>query len=69
MSQIEKLYLILEMRHSDTHSYLKSPIVALHVGSGDTATQLTAHQALLIKSPFFAEAIAPDSASPVSPPP
>ncbi|KAF6225003.1 hypothetical protein HO133_010198 [Letharia lupina] len=44
--------------------YLKSPIVTLHIGSGDAATQLTAHQALLVKSPFFADAIAPDSASP-----
>lgn len=44
--------------------YLKSPIVTLHIGSGDAAAQLTAHQALLVKSPFFADAIAPDSASP-----
>lgn len=44
--------------------YLKSPIITLHIGSGDGAAQLTAHQALLIKSPFFVDAIAPNSASP-----
>lgn len=35
--------------------YLGSPIVTLIVGSGDSETILTAHQALLIKSPYFAE--------------
>jgi hypothetical protein len=40
--------------------YLKSPIVELVVGGGGNggdgeATVLTAHQAILIKSPFFAE--------------
>jgi hypothetical protein len=40
--------------------YLKSPIVELVVGGGsnggdDEATVITAHQAILIKSPFFAE--------------
>ncbi|KAI0480723.1 hypothetical protein GGR56DRAFT_627295 [Xylariaceae sp. FL0804] len=39
-------------------SYLSSPVVTLLVGSGDSETILTAHQALLTKSPFFAEACA-----------
>ncbi|KAI1435796.1 hypothetical protein GGR50DRAFT_654918 [Xylaria sp. CBS 124048] len=39
-------------------TYLSSPIVSLIVGSGETATILTAHQALLTLSPFFAEACA-----------
>ncbi|MCJ1360524.1 MAG: hypothetical protein MMC33_010532 [Icmadophila ericetorum] len=34
--------------------YLKSPIVELLVGSGDGQTLLTAHQALLVQSPYFA---------------
>lgn len=38
--------------------YLKSPIIELMVGSGDEATLLTAHQALLTQSPYFAEKIA-----------
>jgi hypothetical protein len=38
--------------------YLKSPIVTLLVGSGEYATILTAHQALLVQSPYFAEACA-----------
>jgi hypothetical protein len=38
--------------------YLTSPMVTLLVGSGDSETILTAHQALLIESPFFAEACA-----------
>jgi hypothetical protein len=44
--------------------YLKSPIVELVVGSGDEATLLTAHQALLLQSPYFTEKLAelPDSA-------
>ncbi|KAL1302071.1 hypothetical protein AAFC00_002511 [Neodothiora populina] len=33
--------------------YLKSPIVALAVGSGDEATTLYAHQGLLVQSPYF----------------
>lgn len=45
-------------------SYLRSPIVTLHIGSGDATTQLTAHQALLLRSPFFTDAISPESASP-----
>jgi hypothetical protein len=36
-------------------SYLKSPIVELIVGSGDAQTVLSAHQALLVKAPYFAE--------------
>lgn len=38
--------------------YLASPVVTLLVGSGDTETILTAHQALLAQSPFFEEACA-----------
>ncbi|MCJ1258221.1 hypothetical protein MMC24_006052 [Lignoscripta atroalba] len=37
--------------------YLKSPIIELLVGSGESQTILSAHQALLVRSPFFAEAI------------
>ncbi|EMR71487.1 hypothetical protein UCREL1_1474 [Eutypa lata UCREL1] len=39
-------------------SYLTSPVVTLIVGTGETETILTAHQALLTQSPFFAEACA-----------
>ncbi|KAI0602953.1 hypothetical protein F4775DRAFT_598127 [Biscogniauxia sp. FL1348] len=39
-------------------SYLTSPVVTLLVGSEDTETILTAHQALLVQSPFFADACA-----------
>lgn len=38
--------------------YLTSPVVTLIVGSSDAETILTAHQALLTQSPFFAEACA-----------
>lgn len=38
--------------------YLRSPIVELMIGSGDEATLLTAHQALLTQSPYFAEKLA-----------
>ncbi|MCJ1400971.1 hypothetical protein MMC11_004182 [Xylographa trunciseda] len=38
--------------------YLKSPIIELLVGQGEDQTLLTAHQALLTKSPFFADAVA-----------
>ncbi|KAK7523597.1 hypothetical protein IWZ03DRAFT_365014 [Phyllosticta citriasiana] len=38
--------------------YLKSPIVEIMVGHGETQTMLTAHQALLTKSPFFSEKVA-----------
>ncbi|KAK3063447.1 hypothetical protein LTR53_018902, partial [Teratosphaeriaceae sp. CCFEE 6253] len=38
----------------DARSYLRSPIISLHVGSGPDATTLHAHQALLASSPFFA---------------
>lgn len=34
-------------------TYLASPIVTLLVGSGESETVLTAHQALLTKSPYF----------------
>lgn len=39
-------------------SYLTSPIVTLIVGSDETETILTAHQALLTLSPFFKDACA-----------
>ena len=38
--------------------YLSSPIVQLHIGQGDDLKVLTCHQALLIKSPWMAEACA-----------
>ncbi|KAL2182305.1 hypothetical protein L209DRAFT_106678 [Thermothelomyces heterothallicus CBS 203.75] len=38
--------------------YLSTPVVTLLVGSGDNETILTAHQGLLVKSPYFAEACA-----------
>ncbi|KAK3334561.1 hypothetical protein B0H65DRAFT_437073 [Neurospora tetraspora] len=38
--------------------YLSSPIVTLIVGTGDQETILTAHQSLLVQSPWFAEACA-----------
>lgn len=38
--------------------YLKSPVISLLVGQGDEQALLTAHQALLTKSPWFAEACA-----------
>ncbi|KAI1325199.1 hypothetical protein F5Y16DRAFT_276472 [Xylariaceae sp. FL0255] len=38
--------------------YLTSPVVTLIVGSAETATILTAHQALLTQSPYFAEVCA-----------
>jgi len=38
--------------------YLRSPIIELNIGQGDEQTILTAHQALLVQSPFFAEACA-----------
>lgn len=51
--------------HSNiSQSYLKSPVITLNIGTGDVATTLSAHQALLVKSPFFVDAIAPNSASP-----
>lgn len=34
--------------------YLKSPVVEILVGSGNEATLLTAHQGLLMQSPYFA---------------
>lgn len=36
-------------------SYLRSPIIELRVGSGADQTTLHAHEALLLKSPWFAE--------------
>lgn len=38
--------------------HLKSPIVELTVGQDDTKDILSAHQALLVQSPFFEEACA-----------
>jgi hypothetical protein len=38
--------------------YLKSPMVELLVGSGESETTLTAHQAFLVQSPYFQEACA-----------
>lgn len=38
--------------------YLKSPIINLLVGQGGEQALLTAHQALLVTSPWFAEACA-----------
>lgn len=38
--------------------YLKSPVIGLLVGQGDEQALLTAHQALLISSPWFADACA-----------
>ncbi|KAK1987718.1 hypothetical protein LZ30DRAFT_579520 [Colletotrichum cereale] len=39
-------------------SYLSSPIVTLLVGQGEGETIVTAHQALLVQSPYFKEACA-----------
>ncbi|WYZ41002.1 hypothetical protein EsH8_IV_001343 [Colletotrichum jinshuiense] len=39
-------------------SFLSSPVVTLLVGQGETETILTAHQALLVQSPYFKEACA-----------
>lgn len=36
-------------------SYLTSPVVTLIVGSAESETILTAHQALLVQSPYFAD--------------
>ena len=38
--------------------YLTSPIVTLLIGSGENETILTAHQSLLVQSPYFAAACA-----------
>lgn len=38
--------------------YLKSPVIGLLVGQGDEQALLTAHQALLVQSPWFADACA-----------
>ncbi|KAI0460641.1 hypothetical protein F5B21DRAFT_16845 [Xylaria acuta] len=44
--------------HTTFISYLTSPVVTLIVGSAENETILTAHQALLVQSPFFADACA-----------
>lgn len=38
--------------------YLKSPIVELLIGQAEDQTRLSAHQALLVQSPWFEEACA-----------
>lgn len=38
--------------------YLRSPVIGLLVGQGDEQALLTAHQALLTSSPWFADACA-----------
>ena len=38
--------------------YLRSPVIVLLVGQGDEQALLTAHQSLLVTSPWFAEACA-----------
>ncbi|KAK3295327.1 uncharacterized protein B0H64DRAFT_144393 [Chaetomium fimeti] len=38
--------------------YLSSPVVTLLIGTGDKETILTAHQGLLVQSPYFADACA-----------
>jgi hypothetical protein len=38
--------------------YLSSPVVTLLIGSGEKETILTAHQGLLVQSPYFADACA-----------
>jgi hypothetical protein len=44
-------------------SYLTSPIVELVVGKNEHKTSLTAHQSLLLESPFLAQAVAAFSES------
>jgi hypothetical protein len=44
-------------------SYLTSPIVELIVGKDEHKTSLTAHQSLLLESPFLAQAVAAFSES------
>lgn len=39
------------------NSYLMSPIVEIIVGQGENETTLTAHQTLLLESPFLAEMV------------
>ncbi|GJC86212.1 hypothetical protein ColLi_09050 [Colletotrichum liriopes] len=39
-------------------SYLSSPVVTLLVGQGESESIVTAHQALLVQSPYFKEACA-----------
>ncbi|KAE8379532.1 hypothetical protein BDV26DRAFT_259304 [Aspergillus bertholletiae] len=38
--------------------YLRSPIVEITIGKGESKTTLTAHQKLLLESPFLAERVA-----------
>jgi hypothetical protein len=46
--------------------YLKSPVIGLLVGQGDAQALLTAHEALLTSSPWFADACAKFSDEAVS---
>jgi hypothetical protein len=39
------------------HSYMKSPIVEVVVGSGEARTTYSAHEAVLVKSPEFAKQV------------
>ncbi|KAF2094325.1 hypothetical protein NA57DRAFT_47229 [Rhizodiscina lignyota] len=48
----------VETKRESFLDFLKSPIIELAVGIGENETILTAHQALLIKSPYFQEACA-----------
>lgn len=45
-------------------SYLKSPIITLRIGIPPSTTTLTAHQLLLLKSPYLTSAISPSSTTP-----
>ncbi|MCJ1310236.1 hypothetical protein MMC25_003898 [Agyrium rufum] len=38
--------------------YLRSPMIEIVVGQGETSTLLTAHEALLVRSPFFKSTVA-----------
>lgn len=42
-----------EQDHQSFVTYLASPMVTLVIGEGQEQTLLTAHQALLAKSPYF----------------
>lgn len=48
-------------------SFLTAPIVEIYVGEGDKQTKMTAHQTLLMDSPFLSEFVDKfDSSSEVS---
>lgn len=49
---------VADTRRTDANqSYLRSPIIQLIIGTGADSTTLSVHQALLIQSPHFAEAV------------